>query len=310
MADIHSTRTFWDNEIVDPTHTPWMAHPLVRLYLNRSVDPEQPAWPIEWFARHVKGRRFRRGLSIGCGGGALERSLIDHDLCTIVDAFDASVHSLYLARQESRRRRMGNRIRYFAADFNEALFLPRHAYDIVFFHQSLHHVAKLEKLMRAVLRTLKPGGLLYLDEYVGPSRTDWTEASIEAHAREYAAIPRELRRTDRLALPIQEDDPSEAIRSGEILKQLQVGFQITEQRDYGGNLLAVVYPNLEQADDRTVAQMIDREREWLRAGAASYYTILVARPRTGPAAAWASFRYFAMPKLQRIVREIRRRLAG
>ena len=308
MADIHSARAFWDNEIVDPTHTPWMAHPLVRLHLNRCIDPAQPAWPIEWFARHVGNRRFRRGLSIGCGGGALERSLIDHDLCTIVDAFDASVHSLYLAKQEARRRRMGNRIRYFAADFNEALFLPRHTYDIVFFHQSLHHVAKLEKLLRAVLLTLKPGGLLYLDEYVGPSRTDWTEALIEPQEREYARIPRELRRTERLALPIQEDDPSEAIRSGEIMEQVRVGFDIVEQRDYGGNLLAVVYPNLEQADDRAVSEMIEREQEWLRAGAASYYTILLARPKSGRAASFASLQYFAAPKLKRIARVVRRTL--
>ena len=308
MTDIDSARTFWDNEIVDPTHTPWMAHPLVRTHLNHTFDPEQPSWPIEWFARYVGHRRFRRGLSIGCGGGALERSLIDYDLCTIVDAFDASIHSLYLAKQEARRRKMGNRIRYFAADFNEALFLPRHTYDIVFFHQSLHHVAKLEKLLRAVLLTLKPGGLLYLDEYVGPSRADWTEALLEPQEREYARIPRELRKSDRLALPIQEDDPSEAIRSGEIMEQLRVGFDLAEQRDYGGNLLAVVYPNLQQADDQTVASMIEREQELLRGGAPSFYTVLVATPKTGTAATLASLQYFAAPKLKRIAREVRRRV--
>lgn len=306
MTDIHSTRAFWDNEIVDPTHTPWMAHPVVRTHLNRSIDPSQPSWPIEWFARYIGKKRFRRGLSIGCGGGALERSLIDHDLCTIVDAFDASMQSLYLAREESRRRRMGNRIRYFAADFNEALFLPRHAYDIVFFHQSLHHVAKLEKLLRAVLLTLKPGGLLYLDEYVGPSRGDWTEALLEVQEREYATIPRELRKTDRLALPIQEDDPSEAIRSGEILEQLRVGFDLVEKRDYGGNLLAVVYPNLQQTDDQTVRTMIEHEQVLLRSGAQSFYTVLVARSKTGNAAKLASLQYFAAPKLKRIAREVRR----
>jgi ubiquinone/menaquinone biosynthesis C-methylase UbiE len=59
-------------------------------------------------------------------------------------------------------------IRYFAADFNRCN-LPRRAYDAVFFHQSLHHVAYVERLFAQVWRTLKPSGLLYLDEYIGSS---------------------------------------------------------------------------------------------------------------------------------------------
>src|SRR5262249_50892993 len=154
-------------------------------------------------------------------------------------------------------------IRYYAADFNEPA-LPRSHYDAVFFHQSLHHVGKLEKLLKAVLLALKPEGLLYLDEYVGPSRTAWVDASLLRHQREfYAAVARDVRKRDDVPVPIAYDDPSEAIRSGEILAKLRVGFELEQQRDYGGNLLTLLYPAVDwtRADSQLLTQMIECEDE-------------------------------------------------
>ena len=104
---------------------------------------------------------------MGCGTGALERDLVRRDLCAHVDAFDGSLASLALARSEARREGMADRIRYLAADFNRPA-LPRATWDLILFHQSVHHVARLERVYRDVARALAPDGLLYLDEYVGP----------------------------------------------------------------------------------------------------------------------------------------------
>ena len=106
-------------------------------------------WPIELLELFLRGRKFDRGLSIGCGSGELERQLIERGFCRSFDAFDGSVFSLNIARRQANRAGMGDRIRYFAADFNEPV-LPNSRYDIIFFHQSAHHVGKLEKLYRAL----------------------------------------------------------------------------------------------------------------------------------------------------------------
>ena len=124
-----------------------IAHPLVREYINSSLGEGTPVWPMDWLERVLKGRRFGRALSIGCGDGALERDLILRGLCQSVDAVDASLQSLHLARTAADAAGDHGRIRYFAADFNEPC-LARSTYDIVFFQQSMHHVAKLEKLLR------------------------------------------------------------------------------------------------------------------------------------------------------------------
>ncbi|MGZ5473346.1 MAG: class I SAM-dependent methyltransferase [Thermoanaerobaculia bacterium] len=192
-----------------------MADEQVRLYINESISGNPGFWPMDWFSRQYSPR-FARALSIGCGTGALERDLLKRGICDRFDAFDGSPVSLDVAKTEAAKLGLSEHIHYSIADFNEPK-LPRRAYNAVFFQQSAHHVAKLEKLFRAVLRSLKPGGVLYLDEYIGPSRSDWNDRLLGPLRSINKLLPEEVRTRDDLPLPIQWDDPSEAIRSAEIL---------------------------------------------------------------------------------------------
>jgi len=308
MSDVTRAGDFWDREVVDPVHTSWMEDLRIRERINAMIGGTEPMWPIDWFDRWLGGRKFERGLSIGCGTGPLERDLVKRGLCKSIDAFDGSVHSLLIAQRAAREAGLSDRIRYFASDFNRPA-LPRKRYDIVFFHQSLHHVGKLEKLYRAVLLALKPGGHLYLDELIGPSRTQWTDALAAAQREVYGTIPRDLKTMDEMPFPIQPDDPSEAIRSGEIMEQLRIGFDIEELRGYGGNLLAVLYPLIDwhRAPEDLIPRLM-REEDRLLEKEQSYYAIVVARPARGVRKLYASWRWFAEPKLKRIRYELGRRL--
>lgn len=300
---------FWNREVQAPTHVPWMGHPEIRAYINESISGSIHGWPFDWFAQTYPGRKFDRGLSIGCGTGPLERPLIERGLCRRIDAFDGSVGSLAVARQEADRQKLRG-LHYFASNFNEPV-LPRAYYDIVFFHQSLHHVAKLEKLMRGVRRALKPDGLLYLDEYIGPSRHEWSDETFAVYRELYRTeIPREWRLYDELPLPIQADDPSEAIRSGEIMEQLELGFDVEHFRGFGGNILSVMYPALrtEIVPHEFVRSMIAFEKKWLEEKRQRYpfYAVIVARPKRGAAGTLADARWFTEPKLKRIGRVLLR----
>jgi SAM-dependent methyltransferase len=295
---------FWDREVHEKQHVNWMAIPEVRLYLNYRIAadlPEgKPLWPIELFERFLQKRTFERGLSIGCGTGPLEREIVKRGLCQRIDAFDGSIVSLREARKEADLAGLGDRIRYFAADFNHPTF-PAATYDIVLFHQSAHHVAKLERLYRAILKTLKPGGMVYLDEYVGPSRHEWaTKPKLLAeHRRVFESLPRELRAVDKLLPPVQLDDPSEAIRSSEIEPQLAIGFQILGRLGYGGGMLSVIMPNLrlEKLDPATLDRLIEEDRK-----AEPYYVLIAATPKTGREATIARMRYWTVPKVKMLFR--------
>lgn len=309
MPHHHDALSFWDRESVAQQHSAWMAAPAIRRYLNTLIGGSEHDWPFNWFVRFLGGRRFSRVLSIGCGTGALERDILRRGLAERVDAFDGSITSLAIAREEAQREGFGDAVRYFAADFNEP-FLPAAIYDAVFFHHSLHHVAKLEKLLRAVMLALKPDGLLYLDEYVGPSRDWWTDAAfVRQRALFTELVPPDARWVDVLPLPVVEADPSEGIRSGEILDQVRVGFDIVEARPYGGNLLSVFCPAMrwDHVSDLLVERLIEAEREFLANGEPHYLSILVARPKRGIAKQIASAKYFAAPKVKRLLRQLRRR---
>jgi SAM-dependent methyltransferase len=284
-----------------------MQNPTIHDYINASIGtPEHPMWPLDWFQAWLGRRHFARALSIGCGTGALERDLVRRNLCDRVDAFDGSLASLAIAREESRRAAMDRRIGYFASDFNRPA-LPRRQYDMVLVHQAMHHVAKLEKLMRAILLVLKPEGLLYLDEYIGPSRHEWTEERYAAQRTFFATIPRESVYVTSLPYPIVPQDPSEAFRSSEIVPQLQIGFDVVAFRGYGGNLLAPIVPAVDWnlAPKNLLARLIQSERDLLASGAAPFHALIVARPKRALSKRLASWRYFTEPKLKRIGRELR-----
>lgn len=285
-----------------------MESPAARRSINRQVTGDPDEWPLDWFRRHLGGRVFRRALSVGCGAGHFERHLVRMGLCERIDAFDASVSSLALARRAAREEGLRG-IRWFAADFDRPA-LPRRRYDAVFFHQSLHHVAKLEKLLRQVLRSLTADGLVFLDEYVGPSRHEWTEDRVGRYQPLYERVPEEARWFDYMPFPVEWNDLSEAVRSGDIVARLRVGFRIEELRGYGGNVLAVLYPAL--VHRKITAEMIEwmlaEDRAAVAAGEAPFHAVIVARPKAGPAARFAAARYWLEPKVRHGLRLLARRL--
>lgn len=259
---------YWD-EIAHHTDTSeiWMGHPLVRAAINRRITGDPNVWPIPAM---LSGRRFERGVSIGCGTGGLERSLtgIVREI-TGIDASDAVLEEA---------RRLGPGISYIAADARE--FLRGKTFDAIFFHQSLHHFDRLDELMTIVWNALAPNGMVYLDEYIGPSRDEWTWGNLFGPNLVYRLLPRGTRRTRIVRAPINREDPTEAIDSSEIVHAVERHFQVTLRRNYGGHLLALLYPNMNRESarfDAAVAQLIAAEERSLER---SFYAVIIAEKRT------------------------------
>ena len=291
-SDDEAAHAFWDEHhhvAEDPDY--WMAHPLCREAINRRVSGDPHVWPLDAFAGFA-GRRLGRTLSLGCGLGSLERAARRINLCETIEGVDGSPASLAQARDRARDEGLDG-ITYTRANLNE-LSLPRGTYDAVFFHQSLHHVRSVEKLLARVARALAPEGLLYLDEWTGPSRTDWTWPRLTRARALYAELPREWRLWPELRFPIEEDDPSECVRSSAILPTVRRLFHVTAFRPYGGHLVAVLMSQLDrprippaELDARIRQWLAEEDEDLVRAPEQSYYAVLAARPRRGIGAAWA-----------------------
>lgn len=266
---------FWGRAFDHGGLRTWMSEEPVRRYINHSVTGSPDVWPIEWLQASVPSP-FASAVSLGCGEGSLERDLVSKGLCASILGIDISAAALKLAEA-----RAEGRIQYREGDLN-ALKLPVAAFDAAFFHQSLHHVEDLDRCLAATASSLRPGALIYFDEYVGPSRGEWSASHIREAADLFAQLPASVKRSRRLKLPIDWRDPTEAVRSSEILAAVSRHFRVAERRDYGGNFLSVIHPHLrldhlgsgERAE--LLQSIIDAERDHLAAGNGSYYTVLIA----------------------------------
>lgn len=282
-ADAAAAREFWDAGAPgEPEDRYWGAQPLVRRAINRRVTGDPNRWPMEWFADKYVPAALPLGLSVGCGTGLLERDVFLKGICERVEGVDFSPEAITEAQREAEEAGLDRRLSYRVEDIN-AIRLPRAAYDIVFFHGSLHHIRNVERVLEEVHGALKPGGLLFLDEYMGPSRSEWREAEWGFARSAFDALPEELKNRQELAIPLPMDDPSESVRSSAILPAVRRLFGILEDRPYGGNILWFVFPCLDIArlrEDRTdaLSRLIALEdhlldKRWVE----SYFRVIVAR---------------------------------
>lgn len=233
--------SFWDanrEKVKDPSF--WMAHPLCREAINRRVTGSSHEWPLNWFRRLYGQKPFSRGVSWGCGLGAFERWAIKLGLVREIDAFDVSPASLEDARHVVEEEGLSG-INYRLGSFDRPELADR-TYDIVFFHASLHHVSNLEGLFEALSRALMPGGAIYLDDYIGRSRHLWRKRHLRLAQEILDTLPAEAKLHERVDFPVERDDPSEAVRSGEIVSFLREYFDLVEFRPYGGQIVALVLP--------------------------------------------------------------------
>jgi SAM-dependent methyltransferase len=264
----------------------WMNHPAVRAWVNRRVTGDPSLWPVHSIRQVVPDRLpFGRALSIGSGLGNFERALVQLDIAATVTGIDLSPEVLVEAERRAAEAGMSGRIRYVAADARAFLGEARDL-DAVCFHASLHHFDRVGDLLDRVRKALKPGGILYLDEYVGPSRHEWTWRHLVDWNVRYRLLPEAVRRTHIIRRPISDADLTEAIASSDILPELERRFRVLRRFDYGGNLLSAIYPSLLRPDqpggppaetyDRVVGKLLDAEDAVLAKGAPSFHAVLVA----------------------------------
>jgi SAM-dependent methyltransferase len=246
---------------------------------------------LEWFQRAFSDRLpLRNALSIGCGAGALERDLVAKGICERITGIDVAGPPLEKARRDAASAGLADRISYELTDAREYLRERPAAFDGIFFHASLHHFDRLDDLLKLVACALQPQGLFYADEYVGPSRHQWHPFRLLPANLAYYALSPAVRRPRLIRAPINSEDPTEAVASGEIVPAIGRWLEIIEQRDYGGNLLSLIYPNLKRPDDPTTAdgsrrqaalqKAVRRLLDWetlLLGKMRSYFTVMVAQ---------------------------------
>lgn len=245
---------WWSDEAPGQSGIQWVEVPRVarNVNLRATGDPD-----VDWVAHSAKYLeavpRPRSALSVGCGFGFLERRLRRQDVCEVIEGVDLAGGAVDAARRQAAAEGLDG-LTYRVADLN-TLELPADAYDIVYAHAALHHVFALEHLLDQIRRSLKPSGVLVLYEYVGPSQMQFPRPHLELADKLLRAIPPNYRthrregglkdQAPRLSLEtMNASDPSEAVRSQEIIPLVASRFRVEHLRYIGGTLLLLVFNDI------------------------------------------------------------------
>lgn len=229
----------------------WLAVPDVQKHYQKRAcaNKPYPNW-IEYCVGEFLGNRtpVQKMLSIGCGTGSLERHLFNLKAFQHCHAVDISPKAIEAAENESNQLGIES-ITYLVYDV-EAMDLGDKQYDVVWFNGSLHHIQELEIVCQRVKQALKPGGWLFFNEYVGFNRFAFSSRQRDAIQHAFYLIPLQYRRSfvDRKSKyqetpPIPDPrevaltDPSEAVRSQDILPVVNDLFDIVTINQCGGSLL-------------------------------------------------------------------------
>jgi SAM-dependent methyltransferase len=275
----------------------WTELPAVQRRINTRISGEPEVDPYLYVIRRYFAGALpvERALTLGCGTGELERGLVQYGFCRRHDAFDIAAESIRKAGDAARDAGLTH-IHYQTCDVNR-IALESDAYDCAFGVHSVHHLEALEHVFSEVRRALKPGGYFILNEFVGPTRFQWTDRQLEAVNGLLQAIPEKLRvrggNGRKIKGPVGRPtiaemnlvDPSESIRSADILPLLPEFFEVVEVRGYGGTILQLLlheiagnFQNADPATDAVLEAFCDLEEHLIALGdLPDDFALIVAR---------------------------------
>jgi ubiquinone/menaquinone biosynthesis C-methylase UbiE len=200
-----------------------------------------------------------------------------------LSCYDISKERIEQAKINARNANVNSQLDFKLGDVH-TLELGVGKYDVVIIEGALHHFHSIATVLDKVRRGLKEKGILIVNEYVGPSRFQWTNAQLDAANRVLGMIPEEYRkkyfdgtikkkihRPGRLSMFL--NDPSESAESSLIENAIAGQFKVLERKEYGGTLLQLVFKDIahnfinEKTETKELLKSIfDEEDEMLRKG--------------------------------------------
>jgi ubiquinone/menaquinone biosynthesis C-methylase UbiE len=207
---------------------------------NLRVTGDADINPIDWF--YKKYGPFPKMAVICSGTGILEQhvgriksiseSIIGHDI---------SEKSVEMARTSCADL---HNVFFKVADINTYEW-PENEYNVLFAHGALHHIEAIDWCITQIKKTLTTNGLLYVNDYVGPKRFQWTDLQMDYANKLLEDVPKQWKLKDQVIRcdpqELQKNDPSEAVCTDEIESCITENFEIVNRKPRGGTLLAPIF---------------------------------------------------------------------
>lgn len=245
-SDIKRAKTAFNHDHIDASN--WWIIPRIKERWNYLVTGNENLNFIDFTVNHfLKEKQNLKMLSLGSGNCASEIEFASYNNFKEITCTDISEILLKNAEEVSKKQKLNN-IKFKIQDANTFTF-PNKYYDIVYFKASLHHFKNIETLVgNSIKNTLKPNGLLIIDEYVGPNRIQFRKHQIAAINEALLLIPKKYRKRFKMniyknkvygsgIIRMKIADPSECIESEKIIPTIHQHYNTIYEASYGGNIL-------------------------------------------------------------------------
>ncbi len=285
-------KRYWESQHEDGDPDTFLDHPMIQAYVAiRSCGDLTSHQTLAVEAIRSRTRPGSRILSVGCGGAEKEMHFVNDLPDRHFVGLDLAESALERARQKIEVNGVKN-LELVSGDFND-LSLDANDFDVVLGSGAIHHIENLEGFWAQCRHTLRPGGIVVGQEYVGPNRFQWTDVQCEigtALLREHVPAEHKAHHDRVEPIPLAviiAEDPSEAVRSEEILSTLEAAdFKIVEHRGAGCGLLQPMlmyqmhtFDPSNWAHNRRLAELFAIEQRYLDDGTAGdAYAMFVAEP--------------------------------
>lgn len=257
----------------------WWNIPKVRERWNKLITGDENK-KYEHYITDTLLKNQTNLLSIGSGICSHELLLAELNPHLNITCIDISNELLNKAASTAKSKNINN-ITFIAKNIHEYPLQKKH-FDTIFFHASLHHFKNVESFIPDIIKkTLKPDGLLIINEYVGPNRMLYSKDHLKAINKGLSLIPNKYKSVFKTNLTKSHyygsgllrmimADPSECVDSESILPTIKKHFKVIEEKPYGGNILMSVlkdishhFIDLDEEKKQTLESLFNYEDQYL-----------------------------------------------
>jgi ubiquinone/menaquinone biosynthesis C-methylase UbiE len=228
----------------------WESKHIIRHY-NRLVCGRPVDGIVQGVIELLKDRfahrlPFNKAISVGGASGWKERLLLSAGIVTHFTVYELSEFLIEEGRKLSRQQGLADRIDFVLGNAFD-LVDSGEAFDLVYWDNALHHMYNVDEAVRWSREVLRRGGVFAMNDFVGPTRMQWSQAVLDAGTAVRQVLPArylanpyapgsQLERV--MQRPDPQDfaatDPSECVDSASIIPAISKYFPAIELKLTGG----------------------------------------------------------------------------
>ena len=156
--------------------TRWQDNPQFSSYIQQQISSDHETGVHGAIRAEIGDTPLRYGVSVGSGTGDNERDLIAAGLVENFDLFEVSRDRISQSKALAAKAGIGNRVKHHLEDALQRDFDG--IYDLVYWEHALHHMLDVDYAIAWSVRALKTGGILVVNDYVGPTRLQWRRKEV------------------------------------------------------------------------------------------------------------------------------------